>query len=91
MKRGASRTAQGATHKTQVARSMMQDARSKLQDASESLAFVQAFIAETQPVACDDAEDAAQVTQILEWATEPQAELSVDTLRRLITRVEGLA
>lgn len=74
----------------QVARSMAQETWDKMQDTRASLAFVQAFIAETQPVARDDAEDAAQVAQIVERAAEPRAELSAAMLRRLITRVECL-
>jgi len=84
MKQGTSRKARVPSRKTQGARSMLQDTR-------ESLVFARAFLSETQAVARPEAEDAAQVTQILEWAAESRAELSSDTLRRLITRMEDLA
>ena len=74
----------------QDTRSLVQEARGKMQDMRESLAFIQAFIAETQPVTQDDAEDEAQLTQMIEWAAEPQADLSPDVVRRLIARVECL-
>ena len=74
----------------QDARSMVQEARGKMQDTRESLAFIQAFIAETQPVAHDDAEDETRLMQMVEWAAEPRADPSSDVVRRLITRVECL-
>jgi len=82
---------QDSSRKAQVARSMLQDTRGKMQDTRESLAFVQAFLAETQTIARPDAEDEAQVMQMMERAAESRAELSSDTLRRLIARVECLA
>jgi hypothetical protein len=75
----------------QIARSILQETRDKMQDTRESLAFVQAFIAETRAIARPDAEDEAQVTQMMERAAEPRAKLASDTLRRLIARVECLA
>lgn len=90
MKQGTSRKRQGASRKARVARRKTQGARSMLQDTRESLVYARAFLSETQVVARPEAEDAAQVTQILEWAAEPRAELSSDALRRLIARVEGL-
>ena len=75
----------------QVARSMAQETWDKMQETRASLAFVEAFIAETQPVARDDAENTVQAAQIVERAAEPRVELSTDMLRRLIARVECLA
>jgi len=75
----------------QDTRSMTQDARLKLQETSESLAFIRAFIAETQSLDHDDAADEAQVVQMVERAAEPQATLSADVIRRLIARVECIA
>ena len=75
----------------QDTRSITQDARCKLQETSESLAFIRAFIAETQAVSHDDAQDEAQVAQMVERAAEPRAALSTDMLRRLIARVECIA
>lgn len=74
----------------QGARSMVQEARGKLQDTRESLAFIQAFIAETQPITQEDAEDEARLMQIVEWAGEPRVDLSSDVVRQLITRVKCL-
>jgi len=81
---------------------MKQDARSmrhtewargtrSVQETRESLAFLQAFMEETQPISRDDAQDQANLAQIMERAAEPGADLSTDMLRRVITRVECLA
>jgi hypothetical protein len=75
----------------QDARSMRQEATGKLQETRESLAFLQAFMEETQPLSRDDAQDQASLAQILQRAAEPGADLSTDVLRRVITRVECLA
>jgi hypothetical protein len=74
----------------QDARSMVQEARGKMQDTRESLAFIQAFIAETQPITQEDAEDEARLMQMVEWAAEPRVDLSSDVVRQLITRVKCL-
>jgi hypothetical protein len=71
----------------QVARSMAQETWDKMQDTRESLAFVQAFLAETQPVLNDKAQDQTSPAQIMERAADPGADLSTDVLRRVITRV----
>jgi hypothetical protein len=76
---------------TQSARDLVQDAGRKMQDTRESLAFIRAFMSETQPIAREDAQDETRVTQMLERAIEPRAELSEDVIRRLITWVECLA
>jgi hypothetical protein len=69
---------------------MRQDAQGKMHETREALAFVQAFMAETQPMAHDDDQDQLRVTRLIERATEPRAALSAETVRRLITRVECL-
>lgn len=81
---GTGRTAQGT-------RSMTQEARGKRQEARDSLAFIQAFITETQPALNNETQDQASLAQIMERASEPGADLSTDVLRRVITRVECLA
>jgi hypothetical protein len=70
---------------------MTQDARSKMHDAHAARAFVQAFMAETQPIAHPDAVDEAVLIQMAAHAAEPSAAPSADVVRRLITRVECLA
>jgi len=67
---------------------MAQDARGKLQEARESLAFLQGFLSETQPVA---ATRDAQMAETLEQAAEPHANLSAKVIRRVIARVECIA
>lgn len=74
-----------------IARSMTQDTGRKMQAAIESLAFIQAFIAEIQPVAHDDTADELYIDQLFEHAAAADGMPSPDTLRRLITRVECLA
>ncbi len=74
----------------QVARSMAQETWDKMQETRASLAFVQAFIAETQPVLNDEAQDQTSLAQIMERASDPGADLSTDVLRRVIARVECL-
>jgi hypothetical protein len=71
----------------QDARGLKQEAKSKMQETRESLAFLQAFIAETQPVLNDVAQDQASLAQIMERASDPGADLSKDVLQRIITRV----
>jgi len=75
--------------KTQDVQSKLQEVRNRKQYAQQpSAAFIQAFVEDRRPATDEEIEDAAWVTQMMEWLTAPRAPASAEVVRRVITRVQ---